>query len=106
MKNKTVSVLVHLLAFGSDTLFAFDGEDRLRAGIGFADLTESDLLEFVFRQCSHVDGSEWIEGHSLRSLSVGDVVIVMRGNEVSRYRCEGCGWTRWSEGKQSFEPLA
>jgi hypothetical protein len=105
MKN-TVQVLVHLLAFGSNTLFAFTGEDKLRQGVGLSDLAETDLLEFVFRQCNHVDGSEWIEGRPLRSLSVGDVVIVIRkGSEVSRYRCDGCGWSRFSEGEQDFRPL-
>lgn len=35
-----------------------------------------EQLEFIFRQCNHVDGSEWIQNKELRSLSVGDMVVL------------------------------
>ncbi len=102
MKNQ-ITVLVHYLAFGSDTLFQFTGEPK--NSVGLEDFAEVDLLEFIFRECNHVDGSEWIDARPLRSMSVGDVVIVARAGNVQRYRCEGCGWSRYSEGEKDFRPL-
>lgn len=99
MKNNSVTVLVHYLAFRSNVVFQFTGEGFLREGVGFSDLATSDLLEFVFRQCNHVDDTEWIskdpvaQAMRLRSLSVGDVVMIVKGGTVTRYLCEGCGWT-------------
>jgi hypothetical protein len=49
-----------------------------------------DALEVVFRQCNHVDGTEWIEGKKLRSLSVDDQVNI----DGVTYVCAGFGWEK------------
>jgi hypothetical protein len=51
-----------------------------------------DALEVVFRQCNHVDGSEWISGKRLRSMSVDDEVTV----DGNTYVCAGFGWEKKS----------
>ena len=94
------SILVHYKAFRSDIVFAFTGEGFLAEGVSLGDLTETDLLEFVFRQCNVVHGDEWISvdpvarSLRLRSMSVGDVVMVVRAGKVTRYLCAGCGWEK------------
>ena len=45
-------------------------------------------LVMAFRQMNHVDGNEWIAGKSLRSMMVGDVVVV--GEQA--YSCEPTSW--------------
>jgi hypothetical protein len=49
-----------------------------------------DALEVVFRQCNHVDGSEWISGKRLRSMSVDDEVTI----DSETYVCAGFGWEK------------
>lgn len=52
-----------------------------------------DVLDYVFRQCNHVNGQEWIHGKKLRSLSVGDMVEI----NGSLYVCCSIGWQRLRE---------
>lgn len=35
-----------------------------------------ELLDNIYRDCNVVDGSEWIASQKLRSMSVGDMVIL------------------------------
>ena len=57
-------------------------------------MTTNDILDTVFRQCNHVDGKEWIEGEELRSMSVGDEILLIEGSLVEKYLVAGCGFTR------------
>lgn len=51
-----------------------------------------EALEFIFRQCNHVDDTEWINpetcGFKARSLSCGDIVEI----GAHYFLCEGTGW--------------
>jgi len=51
------------------------------------------ILKFVYRECNRVDGSEWISGKKLRSMSVGD--MIMMDNVV--YVCCMAGWKTIAE---------
>ena len=73
-------------AFGDNNKFEFPSE------LVPIWMHKIDALEVVFRQCNHVDGTEWISGKRLRSLSVGDEVSI--DNET--YLCAGCGWEKKS----------
>lgn len=48
------------------------------------------ILDHIFRQCNHVDGTEWIStsGIKARSLSCGDVVEF----DGRFFLCESIGW--------------
>ena len=71
-----------------DQTFVFDnGESMLLA-------TTNDILDTVFRQCNHVDGMEWIADKELRSMSVGDEILLIEGSLVEKYLVAGCGFTR------------
>lgn len=50
--------------------------------------TPTEILEYIFRQCNHVDGSEWIQNKGLRSFSVGDMVVL--NGQI--WVCCGAGW--------------
>jgi hypothetical protein len=76
------------------------GEDRVK--------TCEDALEVIFRQCNHVDGTEWIsqpefrkdysEFPNIRSFSVGDCVTFRGiGGFRKYYVCEGCGFAEISQ---------
>lgn len=63
--------------------------------------TVEQALEFIFRQCNRVDGTEWISSEEfqdcysfpVRSLSVGDVVrFIGSGGFRACYVCESLGW--------------
>lgn len=47
-----------------------------------------DKLEIIFRQCNHVDNTEWIAGQKLRSMSVGDTVVL----DGKLWKCSPVGW--------------
>ena len=53
-----------------------------------------NFLEVIYRQCNHVDGSEWIGGQKLRSMSVGDMVLATNQatDERKLYFCDTWGW--------------
>ena len=71
-------------AFRSNDVFEFPS-DLIPSGI-----TLLDTLEVVFRQCNHVDGTEWISGKRLRSMSVDDEVTI----DGDTYICAGMGWQK------------
>lgn len=52
--------------------------------------SEEAALEITFAKLNHGSGQEE-EGYRLRSLSVGDIVVV---NSVNAYLCASCGWER------------
>lgn len=56
------------------------------------------VLERVFRETNHVDGTEWIANKKLRSMMIGDVVII----DDKYYLCEMVGWR---ELKDVFEAI-
>lgn len=90
--SSTLIVLVHYKAFGSNQMFNFNCEPD--NSVSLSDFCESDLLEFIFRQCNHVDGTEWIANKNLRSMSVGDEVVLIRSDKqpVERRRVAAIGW--------------
>jgi len=94
------SVFVDYKAFGSNLSFVFTGENFLSHNQRFDNLTDEEVLEFVFRQCNHVDGDEWISQNEqarsmrLRSMSVGDIVSIARDRSLTRYTCEPIGWKK------------
>ena len=57
-------------------------------------LTTNDILDTVFRQCNHVDNTEWIASKKLRSMSVGDEILLVEGSLVEKYLVAGCGFHR------------
>lgn len=89
------TILVHYNAFNSNQVFQFPASL-------FVGETVEARLESVFRQCNVVDGAEWISGESarriringrgLRSMSAGDSVTIINGNDWETWSCEGCGW--------------
>lgn len=88
-------ILVRYLAFGSNLQFVFDGNVAETIG----EFDDADILERVFRQCNHVDGTEWIAGKPLRSMSVGDLVTLIDTSadlteQAREYQVAGCGWNR------------
>jgi hypothetical protein len=83
------TILVHYRAFDDDKMFIFTGANDKSLS------PKSDvhfLLDTIFRECNHVNGTEWIANKPLRSLSVGDEVIIIEGEQISRYRCATVGW--------------
>lgn len=34
------------------------------------------ILDYIYRQCNHFNNEEWIHGKKLRSMSVGDMVLI------------------------------
>lgn len=52
-----------------------------------------EILEVVFRQFNHVDGSEHIAKLSIRSMCIGDIVSFVEGHFI----CEPMGWTQVSD---------
>jgi hypothetical protein len=71
-------------AFRSNDVFEFPS-DLIPSGMDVM-----NALEVVFRQCNHVDGTEWISGKRLRSMSVDDEVTV----DGTTYVCAGFGWEK------------
>ena len=55
--------------------------------------TDRINLEEIFRDNNAVDGSEQNVKAQARSLSVGDVVVVVEGNGGRAYAVESMGWT-------------
>lgn len=53
-------------------------------------LGEHATLEYIFRECNHVDGKEWIANQNLRSMCVGDTVEL----EGKIWKCDPVGWTQ------------
>lgn len=91
------------------TVFEFPIEDRLenlrgaKPLLNMGDLMEmadENLLEIIFRECNHVDGTEWIANKKLRSMSVGDMVIVDKWtddyepDDPVHWVCMMSGWKR------------
>jgi hypothetical protein len=89
-------ILLHLLAFGSDTLAVMDCPHCLER---LGTMETEALLEEVFRQANHVDNTEWIANKKLRSLSVGDVVILVIDNKVERWLVVGVGFEKIEDKK-------
>jgi hypothetical protein len=71
-------------AFRSNDTFEFPS-DLIPSGI-----TLLDTLDFVFRQCNHVDGTEWIANKRLRSMSVEDEVSI----DGNTFICANVGWVK------------
>ena len=71
-------------AFRSNDTFEFPS-DIIPSGT-----TLLDALEVVFRECNHVDGSEWIAGKRLRSMSVEDEVTI----DGNTFICANMGWVK------------
>jgi len=90
-----MKILVQYLAFGSNRLFEFTARPE---GLDVREMEIGELLEYVFRQCNHVDETEWISRDPyastlrLRSMSAGDVVVIIDGGKVSRFLCAPSGW--------------
>lgn len=59
-----------------------------------------NCLAYAWRQLNHVDGSEWIAGRRIRSLSVGDVVVL--GEQA--YACDPIGWSPTQIGRVQQQP--
>lgn len=57
---------------------------------GLEKASHDKILAHVYRECNHVDDSEWIAGKTLRSMSVGDEVAI----DGSVYLCEVVGWKK------------
>lgn len=95
LRPLVTTVLVHLRAFEqtSDVMFAYTGPlAQDKAG-------RESQLEVIFRQCNHVDETEWIAGRPYRSLSVGDhVILVLTDGTVERWEVLGMGWRRLENG--------
>lgn len=109
MKNR--KILVQYLAFDDNKLFEFDHPKVQELPLN---TKHEDLLEFVYRECNVVDGNEWIsdsnknKGTKYRSMSVGDIVIILDGipPRVSTFDCghmtasvfqvQGMGWKKLS----------
>jgi len=91
-----MKILVHYLAFNSNQAFEYTANPVTKS-------TEH-LLEFIFRDCNVVDGSEWVVRESkrrieagergLRSMSVGDIVTLIDEDRIESYLCAGIGWTK------------
>jgi hypothetical protein len=87
-------ILIHYLAFRADYKFVCDSQS-LTEKIGV--VADDILLEEIFRQCNHVDETEWIAGKKLRSLSVDDIVTLIDSDakdSVREYIVLGSGWER------------
>lgn len=54
-----------------------------------------EILETVFRQFNHVDGSEHIAKLPIRSMCIGDIVAFMDGGR--KFICEPMGWKQVSD---------
>ena len=53
------------------------------------------ILETIYRQMNHVDGSEWVAQKQMRSMSVGDmVVIAWNPYMVGVWLCKWMGWEK------------
>ena len=53
------------------------------------------ILEYIYRECNHVNGNEWISKPEqqkmfLRSMSVGDMVMM----DGDLWICATCGWQK------------
>lgn len=90
--GSTRAKVLCLLAHKGSTYEALEGvsltyafPDNLIEG-----LATEQCLDTIFRQCNHVDGTEWAAhcGLKLRSLSCGDVVCV----DGRYFICESFGW--------------
>ena len=57
---------------------------------GATSYDNEQVLNYVYRQCNHVEGNEWIADKKLRSMMIGDMVEV-RG---TKYICEPVGWKK------------
>lgn len=83
-------VIIRYLAFGTNRVFSCDAPKVIQS-IQNGGSTES-VLELIFRECNHVDRTEWVTNKSLRSMSVGDEVIIFNGEQMRRFSCEVIGW--------------
>lgn len=88
------TIIVQYRAFGSDIAFEFTANPNALLGVPV-----ERVLEWIFRECNHVDDSEWISQDpvarklGLRSMSVGDEVILVNDDStVARYRVAGVGF--------------
>jgi hypothetical protein len=54
------------------------------------------ILETVFRQFNHVDGTEHIAKLSVRSMCVGDIVAFME-EQGRKFICDSIGWKQVSK---------
>jgi len=89
-------IVISYLVFGDNFSFVYD---NLSATNFVGHVEDEVLLESIFRDTNHVDGTEWIAGKPLRSLSVGDVVTIIDSElpvqkQVRAYRVEGIGWKK------------
>jgi hypothetical protein len=105
MKNR--KILIQYLAFNDNKLFEFDDNKIQELPLN---TKHEDLLDFIYRQCNVVDGTEWISqrGRGYRSMSVGDVIIILDGippristfdlgkMTASVYQVEGIGFKKLS----------
>jgi len=79
-----MKITIAYKSFGSTDIFNFPS-DLIPAG-----MEVEDALEVVFRECNHVDGTEWIANKKLRSMSVGDEVNV----DGVAYVCAAFSWEK------------
>jgi hypothetical protein len=86
------TILVHYRAFGDDKMFVFTGCDQAGMLTMISGNSDGSILDIIYRECNHVDGTEWIARKPLRSLSVGDEVIIIDRDLITRYRCAMVGW--------------
>jgi hypothetical protein len=69
-----------------------------------------DKLNYIYRQTNHVDGTEWIHGKKLRSMLVGDMVLIESyqnetvGFTKHLYVCTAVGWQEISNLVKTPEP--
>lgn len=77
-----MKITIHYLAFYSNEA-SFEFPAELVKGLNI-----KDALEVIYRQCNHVDGTEWIADKPFRSFSCGDEIQI--GNR--RFRCLPAGW--------------
>ena len=72
--------------FQEPTVFEFP----LPPGFYFRNNQEG-VLDYIYRQCNHVDGTEWIAcRRDLRSMCIGDMAKV--GSTL--WVCQGAGWLK------------
>jgi hypothetical protein len=93
------TILVHYRAFNSDSVFVYSGPIPMTAPTHDKQ-TRIKVLETIFRECNHVDGTEWIEGRGLRSMSAelsgkGDqVIFLFTDGTIERWECKPLGWVQ------------
>jgi hypothetical protein len=59
---------------------------------------DEQVLDQVFRQCNHVDGTEWISNSGYRSMMVGDLITIVDPDTGIRiFQVEAIGWKKLTE---------